>query len=286
MDIDRSVQPEFDSWDSYWKFARRVTQNRRYVWDDQVRRFLDTVLATNRNRDLPIPGGTVWWRAQLGIDYCTRFDVEEPVGFPESRMRPVRSEAREGRANSAGIPVLYVASELNTAISEVRPWVGSRISVARFRITRDLRAINLSVKFGKNLLNYLSFGQLSGDEETDAKTKSNVVWADIDNAFSRPVSLDEKSAEYVPTQILSELFWNSGYDAIAYRSQFGVNGYNLAVLNIDDAEILNCAPYEVSSIEVTSREIGNAWFRRKPEAHAVSEVNTEVGVKTSQNRPI
>ena len=283
MAVDRSIQPEFDSWDGYWTFARRVMQNRRYVWDDQVRSFLDTVLVTNRDRDFTIPRRSVWWRAQLGVDYDTRHDVEEPVGFPESRMRPVRNEAREGRANSAGIPVLYVASELNTAISEVRPWVGSRISVAMFRITRDLKAINLSVTFGKNLLNYLSFGQLSGDEKTDAQTKSNVVWADIDNAFSRPVSLDEKSAEYVPTQILSELFLNSGYDAIAYRSQFGENGYNLAVFDIDDAEIVNCAPYEVSKIEVTSTEIGNAWFRRKSKAQAVSNHGTEGGVKSAQN---
>ena len=283
MEVDRLNEPEFESWDSYWTFARRVMQSRRYVWDDYVRRFLDTVLATNSNRDITIPRGIDLWRAQLGIDYDTRHDVEVPVGFSESRMRPVRHEAREGRANSAGIPVLYLASELNTAISEVRPWVGSKISVAGFRITRDLKAINLSMKFGENPLNDLSFGQLSGDKETDAEEKSNVVWADIDNAFSRPVSLDERSAEYVPTQVLSELFWNAGYDAIAYRSQFGERGYNIAVRDIDDAEIVHCAPYDVSSIEVTSRKIGNAWFRRKPDRKDAREDDSEIDVKTVQD---
>ena len=257
------TQPEFDSWESYRTFAGRVRQNRRYVWDDQVREFLDTVLATNKNRDFTIRGQSEWWRAQLGICYETNIDIHEAVGFSEARMRPIREHAREGRANSAGIPVLYLASKLETAISEVRPWVGSTISVARFRILRDIRAIDLSVKHGTSEIDYLSIPQLMGDAKTDSKTNADVVWADIDNAFSRPVSLEETSADYVPTQILSELFLDAGYDAIAYRSKFGKNGHNLAVFNIDNAEVLGCAPYEVENIEVRSRQIGNAWSRKR-----------------------
>lgn len=268
-----SKQTEFDSWRSYKDFARLVKQNRRFVWDDEVRKFLDTVIATNEDRDTKISSRSIWYRAQLGIEVLTGDDneVEALVGLPEARMKPLRDGAREGRANSAGIPVLYLASELETAISEVRPWIGSEISVAKFRIIRDLKAINLSVKYGKSLLNYLSLGQLMGDEKVDAKTKSDVVWSDIDNAFSLPVSLGENSANYVPTQILSELFLSLGYDAVAYRSQFGENGYNLAVFEIDNVEIVDCTPYAVSSIEVKSTQIGNAWHRRK----AVAGVTTD-----------
>ena len=59
----RTSQPEFDSWNSYCEFAQRVRQNRRYVWDPKVQAFLDTVLATNRNRDTEIAKGSIWWRA-------------------------------------------------------------------------------------------------------------------------------------------------------------------------------------------------------------------------------
>ena len=254
--------PEFDSWKSYWEFVQRVRQNRRYVWDDQVDRFLDTVLATNRNRDFQIPEKTVLWRAQLGIEHITKDDNtgEDIIALSADRMMPIRYRASEGRANSTGIPVLYLASTEQTAISEVRPWVGSEISVAQIRIIRDLKAINLSVGYGKSSFDHLTFSQLLGDAETDAKTKEHAVWCDIDNAFSRPISQQDNSADYVPTQILSELFLNSGYDAIAYRSQFGKKGYNIAVFNMDNAEIINCAPYEVSSIEVKSKQIGNAWY--------------------------
>jgi len=99
--------------------------------------------------------------------------------------------------------------------------------------------------------------------QPDAKQKEKGVWIDIDNAFSRPVTLSDDSADYVPTQILAELFKNAGYDAIIYRSQFGEKGYNIALFNVEDAEVINCAPYQVRGIEVTFEQIGNMWFSTK-----------------------
>ena len=87
------------------------------------------------------------------------------------------------------------------------------------------------------------------------------MWTEIDNAFSRPVTLPEDAVDYVPTQILAELFSNAGYDAIIYRSQFGKDGYNIAVFNVEDADIISCTLYEVSSLEVEYKQIGNPWHR-------------------------
>ena len=98
-----------------------------------------------------------------------------------------------------------------------------------------------------------------------AEDKARAVWNDIDNAFSLPVTPSDERKEYIPTRILAELFQEAGYDAIVYRSQFGQegrDGYNIAIFNVEDADILNCAPYQVESIEVNFREIGNRWFAR------------------------
>jgi hypothetical protein len=62
---------------------------------------------------------------------------------------------------------------------------------------------------------------------------------------------------------LAELFRQQGYECIIYRSQFGKEGYNVVLFNLDDAEPINCAPYEVTEIEVKYREIGNRWFSSK-----------------------
>ena len=264
--IGDSSRPEFQSWKSYEDFARRVRQSRRYVWDDEVHEFLDTVIKTMNNREVQIPEDFILWRAQLGIDYDSTQDEEGKeigirlLGLHRDRMKPRVQGGSDGRVNSAGIPVLYLATEEQTAISEVRPWLGFEVSVAQFQVVRDLRAINLSQEFGKSPVNYLSFLQLFGEKPVDPERKEKVVWAAIDNAFSRPVTRSEDSSEYVPTQILAELFRDAGFDALVYRSQFGDNGHNVAVFDLEDAKILNCAPYEVEAIEVKYKQIDGPWF--------------------------
>lgn len=264
--IGDSGKPEFPSWKSYEDFERHVRQSRRYVWDEEVHKFLTTVLKTKNNREEQIPEGSILWRAQLGIYYDSTYDEEgneieiRLLGLNRDRMKPLVRSGSEGRVNSAGIPVLYLATKEQTAISEVRPWIGSEVSVAQFQVVRDLRAIDLSQEFGKSPFNYLSLLQLFGEKPVDPGRKEKVVWAAIDNAFSKPVTLSEDPSTYVPTQILAELFRDAGYDAVIYRSQFGENGHNIAIFDLEDAKILNCAPYEVEAIEVKYKQIAGEWF--------------------------
>ena len=70
-------------------------------------------------------------------------DVEYEIPSPHSkdRMRPISHSATEGRANQAGrqalddakgIPYLYLSTDKETAMAEVRPSVGNYISVGQF----------------------------------------------------------------------------------------------------------------------------------------------------------
>lgn len=279
--VDDPQIPEFASWRSYRRFEERVIWNRRHIWDQAIGAFLDTVAGTLQNRVVEIPKGAILWRAQLGIEYVTIRDSsgeevgEEPMGFTGERMKPVAKYAREGRANSSGIPVLYLASTEQTAISEIRPWVQSEVSVAQFRATRKLNAIDLTQGDGRSSWS-LTLEQMWGREEVDAEDKARVVWDDIDSAFSKPVTPFDEGESYVPTRILAELFQEAGYDAIVYRSQFGQegqDGYNIAVFRLEDAEILNCAPYQVERIDINFKMIGNRWFV----SHASSEDDANSG---------
>ena len=261
--------PEFASWRSYQQFEARVRRHRRHVWNREIQLFLDTVMQTAEKRRIEIPEDNILWRAQLDIEYRPVKDEtgveygEEPVGFSSQRMKPDAAHARDGRANSSGIPVLYLATTEQTAISEVRPWVGSQVSVAQFRITRQLDAIDLTKGHGQLSWSKLPLRYLTGNEEPNAEAREQAVWTDIDNAFSRPVTPSDEKESYLPTRILAELFQEAGFDALVYRSQFNQGdkvGYNIAVFNLEDGEILNCAPYEVKGIDVTFDEIGDRWF--------------------------
>lgn len=257
---------EFRSWTSYQDFAQDVKMKRRYVWGHATREFLSAILSTRYERESKIPIDSMVWRAQIGIEYHPRYDPEGiqydevPVGFLEDRMKPPSDAAREGRANPAGIPVLYVATSKQTAISEVRPWIGSDISLARLKVIRDLTAIDLSVRHGESSMRNLTWGQLFGDAPIDAETKERAVWTSVDNAFSLPVTLEDSTGAYVPTQVLSELFRDAGYDAVIYGSQFG-DGHNIAIFDIEDAEVVDCRPCSVSRIVVEYRETGNPWYK-------------------------
>lgn len=272
MDIDDPDKPEFASWRSYQVFEQRVRQVCRYIWDREVHAFLDTVKATLKQRDVKIRMGKRLWRAQLGIEYVDD-EVEDgqggmvvrphPSGFCAARMKPLATHARDGRASPAGIPVLYLASSEKTAISEVRPWVGAKVSIAQCKVKRDLRALDLTVRHGEWSWGHFTDVDIMNEKLMPADKKDISVWTDIDNAFSTPITQSESSTDYVPTQILTELFKNIGYDAIIYRSGFVSKGYNIATFNLDDADVINCAPYGVKQVEVTFEEIGSRWFTKE-----------------------
>jgi len=271
VELDDPNKPEFSTWDSYSKFARRVRHEYRYILSEKDHAFLATVRATCRNRDYTFKEGRVFVRAALGIDWHDFKDEEgnnqgeEPVGYGAERMNPLPFKAIEGRANSKGIPVLYLANTKQSAISEVRPWIGSEVSVAQFKLVRPLKALDLTRGHGRSATTEVMLESLVDDPQPpmSAEKKEELVWVEIDNAFSRPVTVTDNTADYVPTQILAEHFRSMGYEALIYRSKFGEKGYNVVLFNPADAETINCAPYDVTDIEVKFSQSGNRWHKRE-----------------------
>lgn len=272
MELDDPTTPEFASLRSFSRFAQRIRRSNRFVWGDDVQLFLETVVATITQRDHIIHAGTILYRAQQGVDYPTITDedgnvVEEgPVGLSRKRMKPLQDRAKEGRANPAGIPVLYLGASIDTAISEVRPWINAEVSLARCKVLRNLRALDLSLGHASSSFGSLLREIVNGVPATPAEKKTS-VWNDIDKAFSRPVTLSDDKADYAPTQVLAELFKQQGYNAITYKSQFGEeDGYNIAVFDPDVVVIKSCAPYKVRSIKIDADQCGNDWFNTSEEA--------------------
>ena len=248
---------EFKSWNSYGAFANRIRHHSRYIRIREDEDFLREVLQTAKSRVRDLPNDFVLWRAQLGHDWRPfhqdgRYIGEIPAAHPPKRMKPVEGRATEGRANPKGIPVLYLSSKSKTAMSEVRPWLGSLVSCAQFKTVRHLRIIDFSVHHGKEPVFHF--------REPDATQKEKSVWTCIDQAFSNPTTFADDTADYVPTQIISELFKSEGYDGIAYKSTFGDDGYNIALFNLSDAELIACTLHEVKSLEFSFAQIDNSYW--------------------------
>ena len=137
--------------------------------------------------------------------------------FHQQRMKPRLDHAPEGRANPKGIPCLYLATKKETAMSEVRPWIGSYVSVGQFETVRRLTVIDCSHNHGDPLF-HLFFGR---EKPLTAEDIEKTVWSNIDSAFAEPIARDDDIAAYAGTQIITELIKSMGYDGVAYRSKFG-----------------------------------------------------------------
>jgi hypothetical protein len=231
----------------------------RFIYDKHTKKFLDDVLITSDKRAVFVKKGQTCWRARIGSSKSGGFKCptgskrvfQDDVPYPPEEMKPLADKAKEGRANPKGIPYLYLATSKQTVIQEVRPWLGSLITVAECQIAKDLKLIDCS----KNIHRLGSTGSNRyhpnlNDWENGKLNNSKIeeyVWSDIDIAFSIPVTPSDDIADYVPTQILSELFKANGYDGIIYNSLFA-EGKNLVLFDVDSARILNCYLYRVTDI--------------------------------------
>ena len=248
---------EFKSWNSYRNFANRVRSKTRYIRTPEDDDFLREVLRTSESRIRELPAGTGLWRAQLGHDWRPHYEGDRHVGdlpaqYSPDRMKPLQDRATEGRANPKGIPVLYLSTRKKTAMSEVRPWLGSLVSCAHFSTTRDLTIVDFSVRHGSGFMLYFS--------EPDAPKREEAVWTQIDRAFSKPTTTGDDTADYVPTQVIAELFKNEGYDGIAYKSAFGKKGYNIVLFDPADAELTYCTLFEAESLKFSFKQSGNPYW--------------------------
>lgn len=244
---------EFRSVYSYQTFALRVTRSSRYIRDPEIEDFLSVLLFTSAHRKETIPKGKALYRAQIGHDWEPLYQ-EEDVGdisapFSPERMKPLIDRAREGRANPKGIPYLYGANRKDTALAEVRPWIGSLISLGVFEIKKDLTIINTTTE---NHPLHIYF------EEPEPQEREKVVWEDIDRAFSKPVSPNDEVADYVPTQIIAELFKYNGLEGIVYTSALGT-GSNIVLFDLDSANLVSCSLYEVKDIEFNFKQASNTY---------------------------
>ena len=192
-------------------------------------------------------------------------EVEGP--FPAERMRPLPDRASEGRVNPKGIPCLYCSTDMDTAMTETRPWIGSHVSVAQFVMLKDLSVVDCSADSAKADWRIEKKESADGDGEWVFKEPNpdeweNIVWGDINRAFSQPIARNDDVAEYAPTQVLAEAFRSAGYDGIVYGSKLGT-GKTVAIFDLNAAELANCHLYRVEAVNLKFDMAANPYYMKK-----------------------
>lgn len=126
-----------------------------------------------------------------------------------------------GRANPPGIPYLYMASDVRTAIAEVRPGVADVVCVAKFEAQRDYKLVDLSSPRHR-----ISPFNLDADSLHKIRSCMDFVCT-LGSDLSSPAPPYRASTDYLVTQYLCELIKDLGYDGVMYASAVG-KGTNIA----------------------------------------------------------
>lgn len=137
----------------------------------------------------------------------TRPDLE--IGSPPS------CSARAGRMNAHGISVFYGATDSEAALAEIRPFVGSKVVVAKFEIIRHLRLLNLERLKSLNVQ-----GSVFDPTFLERLQKAEFL-ADLSRRMTMPVMPDEEILAYLPTQAVADFLANESdpvLDGIIYPS--------------------------------------------------------------------
>lgn len=225
----------------------RTRRENSYLIEPEAKLLLEPHLHFLRRK---MPAGTVVHRARIGFSERNYRIFERPndawfylpyEGVALGAAPP--SVSASGRMNRAGVSFLYTASNLETALSEVRPHPGHVVSVGEFRSSRTLMIAD--------------FSQVSIAEFSSSDERLNDYWLllSIDRLFSVPIPPEERQ-NYVLSQLLSDVIRQLGFDGVSFRSSVGT-GINYAFFDAAGFEYVvdSARSLHVSSLAYVSRPL-------------------------------
>jgi hypothetical protein len=170
--------------------------------------------------------------------------------FKISKMgKPVKKLVSNGRANPIGIPYLYVASSIDTAISEVRGHKGEIVTMAEFQIKSNLELADL-----RDPKSTISPFELNEENELELIYKNMPFLTLLGNELSKPIIPREANLEYLSSQYLCELLKHIGFHGIIYKSSIS-DGNNYVIFNAKKIEAIKTYQYQIIDVTTESKEL-------------------------------
>jgi hypothetical protein len=183
---------------------RLQTENHFHVAKEVERR----LKLLRRHIDKELHSGT-YLRARIGVrQRAVRLGTRQQVYVPyscESLMAPPPPLAVSGRINRAGVSFLYAASDVSTAIAEVRPHPGHRVSTGGLRQTGVCRIADLTEV------------RLVDFAHSDSALDEFLFLRTIERDLATPVVPEERT-RYLLGQVVADVLREMGFHGIAYRS--------------------------------------------------------------------
>lgn len=174
-----------------------------------------------------IDAGAIWHRARIGAtvkaamsDFSSMQETYYYKPYSDQTLSaPPVGTTSAGRMNRPGVSYLYLASDQDTAVAEVRPHPAEIVSLGSFSLTIEQKIADLS--------NH----QLMKLFRTDKELEILQMIISMERAFSMAAPPSNRQL-YSLTQFLAEMLRRLGFDGVKFTSTVG-KGINLLLFNPD-----------------------------------------------------
>lgn len=161
---------------------------------------------------------------------------------------PPLSKTVDGRANFKGIRCLYLASNIETTIYEIKSRAHDNVTVGIFRAKREFKVIDMKKIYDLSPFHFI-------DENLLYFIINKEILEKISTEISRPLSRNDSDLDYLPTQYLSDYIKFKKFDGIEYVSTLNNNGYNIAMYNLDIFECLSIEQHKIHRLDYKFKKI-------------------------------
>jgi hypothetical protein len=172
---------------------------------------------------------------------------------PKDMGAPPYWKANRGRVQPEGVSFLYTATEVETALAEIRPNVGDKVAIGEFRI-KDKRTLKI-LKINQRL----SCADILDHENKSIRFTVLEKFLKASrfslNHFSSPAKDGEQDV-YKETIFIAHLIHEMGYDGLSYESACKPgSGVNYAFFSASHFICERVQHRTVENIEITSSMI-------------------------------
>jgi hypothetical protein len=234
------------------RFSPLDTSNSKSL--EAWRAFRDEIKGKNRYFPRAVPDldrlRQRFWELSVGRDalapelFRARIQRDGRPHTVETMGVPPPDRMSEGRAHPVGISCLYSASDVNTAIAELRPQPGETVSVATVSLRGDLHFVDL--RDARKRLT--PFSLLDGEAVSRLKEDMPFL-VRLGEELAEPVRPTFKQIDYLPTQYLCEFAKYCGFHGVIYRSAIE-QGANLALFDEANATIGSITSFRVRRVRL------------------------------------
>jgi hypothetical protein len=209
------------------EFEDEIKNRNRYIIKSEIIDLFNEIIMSLTE---DIEKGETLYRGRVNKRMDPTPYSDEDLGMPNPKVKLTL-----GRVNPYGINYLYLAEDVDTVISELRPNRDSLITIGEYEVLRDIKIAKLSNWAVHSKENICNLALLLGMR------------------FSLPVEGNNDILDYLPTQYFAELCKDNKLDGIKFLSSVMNNEpdhhYNVTLFDDTITKCKNKYVHRVFSIK-------------------------------------